>query len=134
MKKLLLAAVAAISLAAPAHAAGDIVCSITDTLGNNLIYAFGNNTNTVGNTDRNFSGTMVETGFDKNGKSVFSRVGQRPIWIFNGGQNGFSLYSREAPGWAIAVRRGDVATLTYNGRFAGGGSCQTEADVGDQGE
>ncbi len=135
MKKLLLAAVALAALAVPAHAG--VVCSIQDTFGNNLTYAFGGNTY---NANGSFGGTMVETGFDKNGTAVISRVGQRPIWIYGGNRGGgYNLYSRAAPGWTISVLQGGSATLTHNGYFAGGGSCSagggggTQASVGDQG-
>jgi opacity protein-like surface antigen len=43
MKKLLLAAVAAISLGRAAHA-GELVCNVQDTVGNGLTYVFGSNT------------------------------------------------------------------------------------------
>ena len=135
MRKLLLAAAALAALAAPARAS-DIVCGIRDAYGNNLVYAFGGNSYNANGT---FGGTVVETGFDKNGTSVISRVGQRPIWVYGANRGGgFNLYSRAAPGWAISVLQGGNATLTHNGYFAGGGSCQTtggatQANVGDQG-
>jgi hypothetical protein len=128
------AAVATTVLTAPVYAA-DIVCSIHDTVGNNLTYAFGGNSTNANGT---FGGTMVETGFDRNGTSTFSQVGRRPIWIFGGNAvGGFNLYSRAAPGWAIAVGPSGGATLTHNDRFAGSGWCRatgaTQADVGDLG-
>ena len=68
-------------------------------LGNNLVYAFADNSYNANGT---FGGTVVETGFDKNGRSTFSQVGRRPIWIYGANQGGgFNLYSREAPGWTI---------------------------------
>jgi hypothetical protein len=137
MKRLVIAAVAAISLSGAAHAG--VVCDMHDTVGNSLTYVFG--ANTV-NTNGSFGGTMVETGFRKNGTNVVSDVGQRPIWVFGGNfAGGYNLYSRAAPGWSLSVLGGGSATLTHNGRFAGGGYCnrvddapaQTTADVGDQG-
>ena len=106
-----------------------------------MTYTFGDNTK---NIDGSFGGTMVETSFDKDGKTVISKIGHRPIWIFDGNVRSYNLYSREAPGWQISVI--DLnATLIHNGRFAGHGNCDTEiADlpivptneytVGDQGE
>ena len=72
MRKLLLAAAALAALAAPARAS-NIVCGIRDAYGNNLVYAFGDNSYNANGT---FGGTVVETGFDKNGTSVISRVGR----------------------------------------------------------
>jgi opacity protein-like surface antigen len=90
MRKLLLAAAALAALAAPARAS-DIVCGIRDAYGNNLVYAFGGNSYNANGT---FGGTVVETGFDKNGTSVISRVGQRPIWVYGANRGGgFNLYS-----------------------------------------
>jgi hypothetical protein len=138
MKTLLVAAaVATVALSAPAYARGDITCSIRDTVGNNLTYAFGDNTF---NAKGSFGGTEVETGFDKNGTSVFTEVGRRPIWVYGANTGGgFNLYSRAAPGWAISVVGNGAAMLTHNGRFAGNGWWQTaggatQASVGDQGE
>ena len=74
-RRALAAAVATAVLTAPAYAA-DIVCSTHDTVGNNLTYAFGGNSTNANGT---FGGTMVETGFDRNGTSTFSQVGWRPI-------------------------------------------------------
>lgn len=135
MKNLLLAAVAAVCLGGVAHA-GEIACNIQDTVGNRLTYVFGANSF---NNNGTFGGTLVETGFEKNGKMVISERGQRPIWIYGGNQGGgFNLYSREAPGWALSVV-GYGATLSHNGRFAGSGSCSVPAptvtanNVGDQG-
>ncbi len=147
MKNALLAAVAAIVLAAPAHATSDtdLMCTVTDTLGNSLIYTFDGN--------RGDDGSMVETGFDKNGKSVFSRVGQRPIWFVH--QNSFAgmtLRSDDAPDWALVLKniRGPKSNLhaevvlTHSGRLAGRGTCGrsleavrdngNSADVVDNGE
>ena len=135
MKKLLLAAVAAISLGGAAQA-GEFGCNIQDTVGNRLTYLFGDNTTNANGT---YGGTVVETGFEKNGRMVISERGLRPVWIYGGNTaGGFNLYSRAAPGWAISVLQGGNATLTHNGYFAGGGSCQTtggatQANVGDQG-
>ena len=140
MKKTLFAAVAMLAFVAPALARDDLICTITDTQGSTLIYGFADNTK---NIDGSFGGTMVETGFDKDGKTVISKVGNRPIWVYGGNRSGgFNLYSREAPGWQISVTDLNDATLTHNGRFAGGGSCDTteaatatnEYTVGDQGE
>jgi opacity protein-like surface antigen len=136
MKKLVLAAVAAISLSGAAHAG--VVCDMHDTRGNSLTYAFGSNTV---NTNGSFGGTMVETAFRKNGTNVISDVGQRPVWVFGGNvSGGYNLYSRAAPGWSLSVLGNGSATLTHNGRFAGGGYCNRAeeaasqtTDVGDQG-
>jgi hypothetical protein len=133
MKTLLFAAVAAISFGGVAHAG--ITCNMRDTVGNNLTYEFGDNTT---NTSGGFGGTMVETGFEKNGTMVVSERGLRPIWIYGGNRDGgLNLYSRNAPGWVLSIVNGG-ATLTHNGRFAGGGTCSTPPavtadNVGDQG-
>jgi opacity protein-like surface antigen len=132
MKTLLLAAVAAISVSSAAHAY-DLTCNVTDTVGNHLTYAFGINTH---NADGSFGGTLVETGFEKNGRMVISERGARPVWIYNGANaSTFSLWSREAPGWRIAVN-GFSAELWHNNRFAGSGACVKQegaTDVADQG-
>jgi hypothetical protein len=133
MKKALLTAVALATIATSAHA--KVSCDITDTAGNALIYQFGDNT-----IADNGDGTMVETGFSKNGRVTFSPVGARPISIHTlDGYGGYSLHSSEAPGWALRVANSDAATLTHNGRYAGGGICSfvmpraAAAPVGDQG-
>ena len=138
MNRLLATAAFALALAAPIAAHANIVCDMHDTLGNNLTYAFGSNTV---NTNGSFGGTMVETAFRKNGTNVISDVGQRPVWVFGGNvSGGYNLYSRAAPGWSLSVLGNGSATLTHNGRFAGGGYCNRAeeavpqaADVGDQG-
>jgi hypothetical protein len=136
MKKLLLAAVAAISLGGAAHA-GELVCNMNDTLGNRLTYVFGSNTYNANGT---YGGTLVETGFEKNGTIVISERGSRPIWIYGSNRGGgFNLYSRSAPGWSLRSVNGN-AILAHNGRLAGRGFCSasdtagtTAANVGDQG-
>jgi hypothetical protein len=134
IKTLLLVAFATISIAGAAHAG--VVCNVRDTAGNNLTYAFGENSH---NGNGSFGGTMVETGFEKNGQMVISEKGVRPIWIYAGNVGGgYDLYSRANPGWVLSVTN-SAATLGHNGRFAGSGSCTTSApastasNVGDQG-
>jgi len=136
MNTKLLLAVAAISLSGAGHA-GEFVCNVQDTVGNHLTYAFGANTT---NANGAFGGTMVETGFKKNGQMVISERGLRPIWIYSGKQGGgLNLYSRADPGWMLSVDRAGGAMLSHNGRFAGGGACSglapalTAGSVGDQG-
>ena len=134
MKKLLLAAIAAIALGGAAQA-GEFGCNIQDTVGNRLTYLFGDNTTNANGT---YGGTVVETGFEKNGRMVISERGLRPVWIYGGNTaGGFNLYSRAAPGWSLSIVGGG-ATLSHNGRFAGSGSCTsapmvTAGNVGDQG-
>jgi hypothetical protein len=133
MKRTLLVAVAAVALAAPAHAA--FVCNITDTKGDDLTYSFVKNTY---NADGSFGGTMVEDGFSRNGRVTVSPVGARPIWtVTANAAGGYNLHSREAPGWYISVANGSVG-LFHNSVFKGSGSCRltngvTAANVGDQG-
>ena len=82
---------AAVSMTAEAHAG--IICSITDTVGNQLTYVFGPNLNN----------SVVETGFKKNGRTVISEVGNRPVWtITTPGGGVFSYSSQEAPGWVLS--------------------------------
>jgi hypothetical protein len=134
MKRLLLAAVAAISLGGAAHA-GNLVCNMTDNFGNRLTYAFGDNSV---NANGSYGGTMVETGFAKNGTYVVSERGVRPIWVYGANQGGgFNLYSRSAPGWSLRSVNG-AAILAHNGRVVGNGTCGgasgvTAANVADQG-
>jgi hypothetical protein len=134
MKKYLLSAVVVAALSPSAHAG--VVCNVTDTLGNALTYEFGGNSV---NADGSFGGTMVETGFAKNGRVTVSPVGIRPIWTYSGNAFGYTLYSREAPGWALDVYNAGGAQLTHNGRIAGTGTCassapaQTAGNVGDLG-
>jgi len=61
------AALAAIATPALATSATDLVCSITDNRGNALIYTFDGNSH---NSDGSLGGTMVETGFSKNGRDT----------------------------------------------------------------
>jgi hypothetical protein len=119
LKSVIIAALLA-AAAGSAHAAE--VCTITDTLGNDLTYEFGPNTNR----------TMVETSFTKNGRTTVSDVGTRPVWTWVNDQ---LLRSQEAPGWSINMESG---TLIHNGRVAGTGWCGEDASkvagpVGDQG-
>jgi hypothetical protein len=141
------------TIATPAFAssATDLICTITDSQGSKLYYTFDGNTHNANGTD---GGTMVETGFEKNGISVMSEVGQRPIWIWNSNRsNGVTLWSREAPGWFIGTANmrtvngwwSGRAELYHNSRFAGSGECTryvggvasnggvTASNVGDQG-
>jgi hypothetical protein len=134
MKRLLLAAVAAITIGGAANA-GELVCNMRDTVGNQLTYVFGDNTY---NANGSFGGTLVETGFLKNGTAVISERGRRPIWIYGSNQGGgFNLYSRSTPGWSLRSANG-VAIIEHNGRVAGNGYCSgggyaAAGNVGDQG-
>ena len=149
MKALILAAGLAVAAATPCLAhnySSDLVCVITDIGGNKLTYAFANNT---ANANGSFGGTYVETAFEKNGRSVVSATGHRPIWYYGFAQNrnyGAAILSREAPGWAIGVVSKGVqggywvadAELWHDNRFIGRGQCArvdqgTPANqVGDQ--
>jgi hypothetical protein len=145
MKKLVLAAVATLAVSS-AHATqkSDLLCKLTDTQGSTLLYSFNNNTS---NVDGSIGGTFVETGFQKNGHSVFAPVGARPIWIFFANQiGGLTIQSRNDAGWslvqgAIGVK-GNVysaSTALYHGaRVVASGWCGREgavtaATVNDQG-
>ena len=148
--KRIVAAALAIALSAPAaHATsrGDLVCNVHDIGGNDFYYTFNGNS---WNDDNSFGGTMVETGFKKNGTMVVSDVGKRPVWMFGGNvAGGMNLYSRAAPGWTLSLTNMKTVngilsahvTLDKNGRFIGGGDClrptktaaTTSATVGDLG-
>jgi hypothetical protein len=136
MKNVLTCAALAAALAAPAAAhdySKDLICGITDVGGNALVYSFANNTT---NADGSFGGTMVETGFQKNGQNATSPAGSRPIWFWNGDVNATSgvsdvITSRDAPGWRFVLgpfvpKQGFVAapaSLIYQGREMGQGYC-----------
>ena len=131
------AIVAACALVGPAHAASadQLVCNVQDTAGGRMTYLFGPNTT---NVNGSFGGTMVEAGFEKNGRMIFSERGMRPIWIYAGNQaGGFTLYSRNDWGWSISVASDGLAILRHGDRFAANGSCRgggpTAGNVSDQG-
>jgi hypothetical protein len=143
------AALAAVATPAFATSATDLVCSIKDNTGNNLIYTFDGNSQ---NADGSVGGTMVETGFSKNGRDTFSPVGNRPIWVYEGNRvGGILLHSREAQGWRIGtgyLPAGDkfmvAANLFHGANIVGNGWCGrdmtasnggsvTASNVGDQG-
>jgi hypothetical protein len=131
----LIAACALVGPAPAASAAGKLSCNIQDTAGDRMIYMFGPNTI---NANGGFGGTMVETGFEKNGRMVFSERGVRPVWMYGGNEGGgFNLYSRADPGWSLSVAGDGAAMLLHGGRFAGNGSCHgdgpTAGNVGDLG-
>jgi hypothetical protein len=137
LTKLTTAIVAACALVGPAHAASadQLVCNVQDTAGGRMTYLFGPNTT---NVNGSFGGTMVEAGFEKNGRMIFSERGMRPIWIYAGNQaGGFTLYSRNDWGWSISVASDGVAILRHGDRFAANGSCRgggpTAGNVSDQG-
>jgi hypothetical protein len=128
MKKYLLTAAALATFATPAFA-DKMICNMTDTAGNALTYEFGRNT----------PDSMVETGFVKNGRTTTSPVGIRPIWtVSKTSGNTWSMFSQEAPGWALNLVGDGDALLTHNRRPAGYGTCSTintaaNAPVGDVG-
>jgi hypothetical protein len=141
------AALAAVATPALATSATDLVCSIRDNTGNNLIYTFDGNSQ---NANGSVGGTMVETGFSKNGRDTFSQVGNRPIWIYEANRlGGILLKSREAYGWHIgtdALPNGErfrvVANLFHGDNIVGHGWCgrdltasngATQYSVGDRG-
>ena len=147
MKTLLLAAVAALTLASPVSAHdynGDLFCAVKDTQGRTTGWTFDNNT---WNKDGTL-GTLVETGVYKpNGQTVANAPGNRPIWIiFFNKQGGLTLTWRQDPTWMIGTDGFDGANwnsapahLFHNGALIGNGSCgrtkaQTAASVGDQGQ
>jgi hypothetical protein len=85
-KSLLLGVGMSILMAVTANAG--VVCSIQDTYGNQLIYAFGPNS----------QHSMVETGFKKNGRAVISDVAHRPVWTYaRSGDGWYTLSSQDAP-------------------------------------
>jgi hypothetical protein len=148
MRKLIIAAalLAGVSTQASASSMTDLGCTIRDTSGTTNYYTFDGNTKNANGTA---GGTMVETGYEKNGVVVASEVGQRPIWIWNANRSGgFTLWSRNAPGWFIGTSNmHDVnglwtghAELYHNNRFVGSGYCNritnygtSASNVGDQG-
>jgi hypothetical protein len=137
LTKLSAVIVAGCALIGQAHAAsaGKLACHIQDTSGNRLIYMFGSNSY---NADGSYGGTMVETGYERNGRMVFSERGVRPIWIYGGNAGGgFNLYSRADPGWSLSVAGDGTAMLLHGGRLAGNGGCHgggaTAGNVGDLG-
>ena len=143
-KHVLAAALIAASSPALASSSTDLICTVKDTANNSLIYTFDGNSR---NDDGSFGGTMVETGFDKNGTSVMSAVGKRPVWIYSGNTvGGMTLYSRAAPGWLLVI--GDMThrsdglhakvMLAHNDKAIGVGECYrasvpTADSVGDLG-
>jgi hypothetical protein len=125
MNRFFAIAAAAFTLPAPiaAHAGSFALnCNLTDSQGSALTYAFHDNT----------PDTVVEDFFDKNGKTVVSAVGRRPVWTTSVTQEDTLLIaSTEAPGWAITYDPHDgSAYLDHNGREAGRGSCRTPRSVG----
>jgi len=122
MRKFLNTLLLGAALVMPISAHAGIVCSIQDTVGNQLTYVFGPNT-------RN---SVVETGFQKNGRMVISEVGNRPVWIYSTDGDGYGLSSQEAPGWVLAVNGyAGQSWLMHNGAVAGSGSCSVEPDHPD---
>ena len=152
MRKVIIAAalLASVSSQAFATSATDLVCSIKDNVGNNLIYTFDGNSR---NADGSAGGTMVETGFEKNGRDTFSQVGNRPVWTWTLNRvGGVVLFSNEARGWRIGTgafppgngRFSMPASLFHGERIVGEGWCGrdmtasngggvTASNVGDQG-
>jgi len=139
------ATLSGLALIAPAMArdySGDLLCKLTDTRGNSLLYGFGNNSH---NADGALAGTFVETGFVKNRDGVAAPVGARPVWLFGANQfGGLTMTSRNAPDWSIVEGRisrdGNFlvapAVLTQNGVAKAKGWCErqvppTAADIGD---
>lgn len=137
--------VAITALVSPASAhdfSGDLMCKVTGRTGNQSVWSFANNSD---NANGSTGGTFVETGYSGNGKETYSPVGRRPVWIYGANNvGGFSLASREAPGWAIVVgtieQRGNYlggdAVLVHNGRPVGSGECirqsaPTAGGIGD---
>ena len=148
MNRILTAALAIATLAgvSSAHATQntDLFCSVTDTQGSKIIYTFANNSD---NADGSVGGTMVETGFSKNGHDVFAPVGGRPIWIVSLNRlGGLTIASRNDAGWALVegavgnnrgVYAGPVA-LYHNNRIVASGGCarrgmETAGNVSDRG-
>lgn len=149
MKKLLLAAVAALTRVGNALAhnyAGDLVCEITDQSGNALSYSFANNTFDQPNVDSYVTtGTYVETAFSKNGQLTASPEGSRPVWRHT--ETFTSMYevpnreinevieSQNAPGWSLVLEnisrmsgglfRSSVR-LVHDGSTVGSGVCNRD--------
>ena len=147
MRKLALAATAAIAIASSASAHnfnGDLFCSVQDPQGRSTGWTFDNNT---WNSDGTL-GTMVETGVYKmNGQTVSNATGSRPIWIiFYNKVGGLTLQWRQDPSWFIGMDtptgNGNwskaTAHLFHNRVEVATGQCgraapQTASNVGDQG-
>jgi hypothetical protein len=139
MRKLLLAAVAALALSGPALAhnhAGDLVCEITDQSGNALSYSFANNTVDDPNVESNaITGTYVETAFSRNGQLTASPEGSRPVWRHTSmtDREIQIIESQNEPGWSLVLEnisrnaremlfRSSVR-LVHNGSTVGSGVC-----------
>lgn len=107
----------------------DLFCAITDTAKNSIVYSFTGNSRNANGSD---GGTVVETGFEKNGIDTMSPVGKRPIWVFSANNvQGYTYQPRNQPSWALIAGHIDMrggmyhadAMLVHNGRFAGSGYC-----------
>jgi hypothetical protein len=89
----------------------DFLCSVVDATGNQIKYAFANNS---ANSNGSVGGTYVETGFSKNGRTITSPPGSRPIWIYGMDDAGRAwIYPRATPGWAMYI----LNPNTTNGQF-----------------
>ena len=120
------AALATLSLAAPAHATNNdlFVCRMTDTHHNALVYSFGYNT--MASRGAQGAGTYVEVAFAKNGQFVSSPVGSRPIWTRADTSTVAPLCRTTTPAmpWASNTTRAAVAAKlcdrsTRRGRLPG---------------
>ena len=98
------AALATLSLAAPAHATNNdlFVCRMTDTHHNALVYSFGYNT--MASRGAQGAGTYVEVAFAKNGQFVSSPVGSRPIWTWADNVNGGAIVQNNDPRYAMGIK------------------------------
>jgi hypothetical protein len=106
----------------------DLNCRIVDISGKANFYSFTDNTFA---RDRR-SGTMVETGYQSNGRTITSEAGNRPIWFFSiDNFNNYTVQSQDAPGWQIILGRsydnkgirGAQAWRVHNNTQVGSGDC-----------
>lgn len=127
------AALATLSLAAPAHATNNdlFVCRMTDTHHNALVYSFGYNT--MASRGAQGAGTYVEVAFAKNGQFVSSPVGSRPIWTWADNVNGGAIVQNNDPRYAMGIKydpsggRGQAVLLFNQTRQIAWGTCGIEA-------
>jgi clan AA aspartic protease (TIGR02281 family) len=118
-------AVALTLLTLPAHA--DMLCQITDTKGNNLVYSFQKEAVTMHASDPGANGNIAtfftEQSFSKNGQIVPVSGTPGWHWFYIASKKTGVLTQDSDPSWKMLVATNGNAILTH-GHPAGVGHCQ----------
>jgi hypothetical protein len=107
----------------------DLACTVTMNTGTTAFWTFAINSHDLTGGP---GGTLVETGYMGNGKTVMSQQGSRPIWMTNRNATGYWLVPRATPGYALHEDLQGIVTFVHGNNILGVGKCRDGGSVPTQ--